>query len=44
MRYAVKELVKNLWIEWHTRRGHGSGDTHTSLAAPDVATREPVLV
>lgn len=36
MRYAVKELVKNLWIEWHTRRGHTGADTHGTVAAPDV--------
>lgn len=22
MRYAVKELIKNMWIEWHSRRPH----------------------
>jgi hypothetical protein len=44
MRYAVKELVKNLWIEWHTRRGQGGPDAHTTTAAFDIATREPVLV
>jgi hypothetical protein len=43
MRYAVKELVKNLWIEWHTRRGHAAVDTQYTHAAPP-AMREPVLV
>jgi hypothetical protein len=36
-RYAVKELVKNLWIEWHTRRGQGAGDARVSFAASSVA-------
>ena len=42
-RYAVKELIKALWIEWHTRRGRISRDTQRSSAAP-AATREPVPV
>lgn len=33
MRYAVKELIKNLWIEWHTRRGHRPRDARTPTAA-----------
>jgi hypothetical protein len=37
MRYAVKELVKNLWIEWHTRRGHAITDTRRGHAASDAA-------
>lgn len=37
MRYAAKELVKNLWIEWHTRRGHGQPDTRCLAAAPIAA-------
>lgn len=41
MRYAVKELIKHLWIEWHTRRGHELADTHGLPAAP---VREPMLV
>lgn len=44
MRYAVKELIKNLWIEWHARRGQVCVDTQKLHAAPDVATREPALV
>lgn len=44
MRYAVKELVKNLWIEWHTRRGQCPTDTRSLTAAPVDAAREPVLV
>lgn len=44
MRYAVKELIKNLWIEWHTRRGHGPPDTRCLAAAPTEATRELVPV
>ena len=43
MRYAVKELIKNLWIEWHTRRGHMSLDIRSGDAATE-ATRELVLV
>lgn len=43
MRYAVKELIKNLWIEWHTRRGRSWSDTQSSAAAPTEATRELVL-
>lgn len=34
MRYAVKELIKHLWVEWHTRRGLSAADTHNSTAAP----------
>lgn len=37
MRYAVKELVKHLWVEWHTRRGQLSGATHDLDVAPDAA-------
>jgi hypothetical protein len=37
MRYAVKELVKNLWIEWHIRRGQRIADTQTRSAASDAA-------
>jgi hypothetical protein len=40
MRYAVKELVKNLWVEWHSRSGHECPDTHSSRAAPAETTRE----
>ncbi len=40
MRYAVKELVKALWIEWHTRRGHTLPDIHTVSAATPQATCE----
>lgn len=43
MRYATKELVKNLWIEWHTRRGQGGFDPRIDDAA-SVAIREPALV
>lgn len=38
MRYAVKELVKNLWIEWHARRGQAAADTHVRHAASAVLT------
>lgn len=33
MRYAVKELVKNLWIEWHSRRGRVSDAARGADAA-----------
>lgn len=45
MRYAVKELVKNLWVIWHERRsdqiGHGtiearSGPAQRQLPGPDT--------
>jgi hypothetical protein len=40
MRYAVKELVKNLWIEWHERSGQNTLDTRHAAAAPAEPTRE----
>lgn len=36
MRYAVKELIKHLWIEWHTRRGQVLPDAQYLRAASDV--------
>jgi hypothetical protein len=42
MRYAVKCLIRDMWIEWHTRRGQPLSDSHRTYAAP--ITRESVLV
>jgi hypothetical protein len=44
MRYTVKELIKALWIEWHTRRGHSMSDTQSRHAASAAAVREPAPV
>lgn len=33
-RYAIKCLIRDLWIEWHTRRGRVQADTQIVRAAP----------